>query len=210
MSSKPPFSSIRVVYEGATDWPILEKLMREAGWDNCLPEPQNGKSQVDEKLSKFVEVGRANPIAVFRDLDQDALCAPGWFACKKVERSRWGVVRLAVRSIEAWFLADRENAALALDVSIAKIPRVPDDERDAKRKIVSLAASSKNRRLKEELVPAKGFSSIVGAGYSNWFKESCSEWNIDRARKVSDSLDRAFFACKRLHSEYWSFVNGKL
>ena len=52
-------------------------------------------------------------------------------------------LRLAVRAVEAWFLADVKAAAPALAVSERSLPAAPDEESDPKQTIVALARTSK-------------------------------------------------------------------
>src|ERR1035441_9429449 len=59
--------------------------------------------------------------------------------------SRLMRLRVAVRELESWLLADSERIAKFLGVAVAEIPADPDSVPDPKRLMVQLARSSRRR-----------------------------------------------------------------
>ena len=119
--------------EGTTDRPFAERLLSYSGFSEISISSGGGKSEIDRELSKYAQMGFNSPVVALRDLDQDAACAPTWIeehALGKV--GQWFRLRIAVRSIEAWFLADRTHAAKQLAVDLSRIPLAPDGEDDPK------------------------------------------------------------------------------
>lgn len=105
-------------------------------------------------------------------------------------------IRFAFHEVESWLLADRENIARFLGVSKAIIPVVPDSVRDTKELLVRLARKSRNRQLVNDIVPPKGFSTIVGPAYNIRVSEFIqTHWDVRNAAAGNDSLARA---CRRI------------
>lgn len=106
------------------------------------------------------------------------------------------LLRVAVREVEAWVLADRVEFANWLGISDALVPTSPEICPDPKAELLKLAAKSRYRGLKEGLLPKKDGISKVGLEYNdllcNFVKE---KWHIDTALSLSPSLAKA---CQRL------------
>lgn len=101
-------------------------------------------------------------------------------------------VRLAVREVEAWMLASRGEIAVALGVAAAQIPENPDALIDPKRELVNIARRSRRSQIVRDLVPREGVGAPVGTGYVEFVDRFMNgSWDIDSARSVSSSLDRA-------------------
>lgn len=200
----------RLVYEGVTDWPLLKTMMLAAGWPetSLLPDNKRGKTNIDAALVSLANEAKTQPVIIVRDLDLDAPCAPAWLK-QRHATAPWLTLRLAVRSIEAWFLADRRNAAQCLRVTERLIPKSPDSEANAKLTLVALARKSTNQAITNRVVPKAGFSAAVGSGYVQWFEASCASWNLGEAEKHSDSLKRAVKAFELLRIRYEAFLRGE-
>jgi hypothetical protein len=102
--------------------------------------------------------------------------------------------RLAVRSIEAWLLADGERIANFLGVRRAHVPSEPDSLDNPKRALVNLARGSRRRALRNEIVPREGSGRSVGPLYTTrmieFIQDEAVGWRVDHALGVSDSLNR--------------------
>ena len=66
------------------------------------------------------------------------------------------LLRVAVREVEAWVLADREHFSRWLGVSEMELPADPEASRDPKEALLALAKKSKNRDIRTGLLPKKG------------------------------------------------------
>lgn len=85
-----------------------------------------------------------------------------------------------------------------LGVPLDRIPTDTDTITDPKQFLVSLARRSRLRRLRQDLVPEAGSTSIQGPDYNgrlSGFIES--QWNVHQARRHSESLDRAFVRLRK-------------
>lgn len=128
---------------------------------------------------------------VIRDLDRDADCAPTWIrAHLPRDRGPYFALRLAVRAVEAWFLADRSHAAASLHVPERTIPTNPDAEDDPKLTLVKLARGSRRASVRDAVVPKPG-TRKAGPGYERWLMAAAQAWSFERAVAHSESLARA-------------------
>ena len=101
------------------------------------------------------------------------------------------LLRLAVTEAESWLIADREGAAQALAIPLTRLPHRPDEEPDPKGLILTLAARSKKRAIREEVV-SSGDPNRPGSGYNLHLSGFVrSYWDARRAALVSPSLARA-------------------
>lgn len=183
---------ITVVVEGDTDVPFVVGLCAAAGFEVRPPLVSGGKAPLDAKLAGYAKAARGSPYLVVRDLDRDAVCAASWMEEHAPPGAgRYFALRLAVRAVEAWFLADREVAAMALSVKVDQIPLEPDAEPDPKLSVVGLARKSTKPKVREAIVPTPGGSRKAGKGYEGWLLEAATRWSYERAAPRSPSLARA-------------------
>lgn len=105
------------------------------------------------------------------------------------------LIRIAVLEIESWIMADREGLAEWLGIAASAVPLRPERVQDPKRALVQLAARSRNRGLREAIVPRRGLGSHrVGPFYNDAVGEFVAHlWDPDVARRYSGSLERAVF-----------------
>jgi hypothetical protein len=199
---------ITVLVEGDTDVPFVTRLCEVSGFKVKAPRIAGGKPKLDPLIPGFAKAGQGSPHLVVRDLDLDAECAPAWLATKWPRvAGPYFALRLAVRAIEAWFLADRDNAASALHIPLEKLPLEPDKEADPKRAIVNLARLSTKKSVREAIVPAAGISRKAGQGYEAWLIGAAQRWSIERAMPNSPSLARAHRRLLALRVA-WTSVQG--
>lgn len=125
---------------------------------------------------------------------EQAPCAGKLLAEKLPNKSDNFHLRLAVRMMESWLLADRQSMARFLKVPISALPTDPDDELHAKRLLVSIARKSTSRTIRDALIPDDS-GGIVGSDYAATMSEFIEQhWRVSVARKHSPSLEKA---CQR-------------
>lgn len=101
-------------------------------------------------------------------------------------------LRIAVREVESWVLADRSQFASWLGVSEDIVPVAPETCLDPKADLLQLASKSRYRELREGLLPKKGAASKVGLEYNDLLCAFVTEnWRIEEASQRSPSLERA-------------------
>lgn len=152
---------------------------------------QKGKNWLDLHLRGYNNGARFAPWLVLRDLDQDAQCAPDLLPSLLPSSSANMRFRLAVRSVEAWLLADSKRISEFLRVGEATVPSSPDALPDAKQALVDLARLSQSREMRNDLVPPPGTSARVGPAYTARLIEfAAGRWRPGAAARNSDSLSR--------------------
>jgi hypothetical protein len=159
----------------------------------------NGKGRLDQKLAAYNKAAAHSPWFVLRDFDHDSAC-PGHLLDDLIPRQSTGMVlRIAVRTAEAWLIADRERLAAFLSVRTQQIPLQPEKLDRPKRALVDLARLSRSRAIQEDMVPPEGLSVEVGPGYTSRVSEfAARHWDPLRASRNSDSLARCIRALKAI------------
>jgi hypothetical protein len=196
--------SLVFVVEGTTDEPVVRKVLELAGWKQPFTSlVQHGKVELDRSLAGYNRAAKGSPWFVLRDLDHDAPCPAALIACLLPHRAQLMCLRVAVRAIEAWLLADAATLAEFLHVSKNFIPLDPEAEEDPKIAMVNLARRSTKPAVQKDMLPERGSSRRIGRGYEGRIIEYGQEhWRADVARSSSRSLDRAVCALERLRNEW--------
>lgn len=104
------------------------------------------------------------------------------------------LLRIPVRAIEAWLLADRERLAAFLGISVAIVSLNPELEADPKATLINLARRCRQTALREDIVPRPGSGAPVGPVYTGRIQQfvtgSKHRWRPEVAAEHSDSLRR--------------------
>lgn len=191
------------VVEGRTDQPAVLRLMEETGLPRHGPTRiAEGKGNIDRELAGWNAKAMRLPWVVIRDLDQDdrGTCLPELRSrlLGGTGPSDGMCFRLAVRSIEAWLMADHEGFV----DHFGPRSRPPDDVDgipDPKRTLMDLCRSSHKRDIREGVPPRKGSGRRHGPAYVDIVADYCqSVWSPAQARRRSLSLDRALRDMVRL------------
>ena len=151
----------------------------------------------ETRLRRFNDAARHLPWFALCDLDQEE-CAPLRVRRYLPDPVPGMCFRIAVRAVEAWLLADREEIARILRVARNTIPLSPEDERDPKSRLVAIARRSRSRAIREGLVPSEGDLRKVGPEYTLMIEEFVRDrWSPHRAADRAPSLRRAIERCPR-------------
>jgi hypothetical protein len=144
------------------------------------------------------QAAKGTPFVVLTNLDEytcPAELIADWLPVPKHPNL---LVRVAVREVESWILADPENFSRFIGVSTITIPRQTDDLVDAKAALVALGRKSRFRLIRDSIVPRRGSTAKQGPGYNGCLGQFVREqWNINAASMNSPSLARTI---KRLSS----------
>ena len=182
---------ISAAVEGIVDEAVIRRLFRDMSASLGSVHGKNGKPALQKNIKGYNNAARFSPWLILVDLDQDFDCAP---LLRKEWLSRPGsymCFRIAVREVEAWLLADREQVAGFLGVARTKIPEGPERLEDPKNTMVHLARQSRRRTIYEDMVPRPGSGRAIGPAYSSRLIEFVEKhWRPEVARRHSDSLDR--------------------
>lgn len=194
-----PGAFITIAAEGDVDAQVCERLIRLAGHEAGPAYVRGGKGNLDSKLPAYNNAARYAHWLVLRDLDHDAGCAPELVQALLPDPSDFMCLRVAVRSVEAWLMADRERISRYLGVPLNVVPLDPDMEEHPKTTMVNLARRSSKRNIREDMVPEPGHSRSVGPGYTARITEfAISLWRPSAASRSSRSLSSCIRALRRL------------
>jgi hypothetical protein len=156
----------------------------------CLRKGGNG--YLRSRIKSFCEISRQQPVLLITDLDHGqcpAALIGYWFGDQ--QRLDDILVRVAVREIESWLLADHTAMASFMGIASRSLPRSPDDLIDPKSHLISLARRGP-RDVREALVPAVQAIAAQGVGYNSKLAKFVREsWRPVRAAMRSPSLTRA-------------------
>ena len=171
-----------------------KRLLKEAGYE-LEPSPLlrgDGASYLRSKMDSWYERAARKPVLLLTDLDMKACpmaVRNDWMDARKPTENL--VLRIVVREIESWVLADHE-ALRTLIGNRGTLPPDPDVLPDPKQYLLRLIAKQAPRRIREDLVAEKGAIASQGIGYNahlgEWVR---TVWSPARAALRSRSLHRA-------------------
>lgn len=190
----------QVIVEGETDEPVINALMRAAGWADreFNVRSVNGKGVIDRDIKRYWEAARSHAYVVFRDLDRDGGGCPVTLRAELVEHTPGEspdlLIRIVDQCIESWILADREGIAEFCNRSAASVkPRASHHK-------PYLLRLMKEAKLKDA-VEEKGRELDFGPTYAKHLQRLMTDhWSIERAAAESDSLRRALERLMDLHN----------
>ena len=189
----------KVIVEGTTDEPVINALMRAAGWADheFLVWSVNGKGAIDRDLKNYWEAARVHPYVVFRDLDRDGGGCPVTLRAELVERTPGEspdlLIRIVDQCIESWILADRQGVAEFCERPIASVRPCDSRPKDQLLRLFQ-KAQFKDAVLRE------GGKLAFGPAYALHLQRLMTDhWSIERAAVESDSLRRALERLTDLH-----------
>ncbi|MEO8015589.1 MAG: hypothetical protein ABI642_15715 [Polaromonas sp.] len=152
---------------------------------------KDGFSYLRSGMNKWRQLAQRQIVLILTDLDQ--LACPitlkaDWLGDKPAPANL--MLRIAVREVESWVLADHE-AMRKLIGNKGTLPPEPDQLPDPKQHLLKLAKLAA-RPIREDLVKETGAVASQGIGYNYrltaWVR---SEWSPERAAQRSPSLQRA-------------------
>ncbi len=153
---------------------------------------KNGFGYLRSRMTSWRQMANHQFVFVLTDLD-DAHCPVSlladWLGPEKMLPEKM-LLRIAVREIESWILADHEGMRKLIGAR-GKLPPLPDELADPKQHFLKLAKMAP-RNIREDLLLVKGSIVRQGLGYNNilvnWVRD---EWEPSRAATRSPSLERA-------------------
>jgi len=186
-----------LIYEDDLSEAVLTKLLRhfKDKYEVHSTYHGHGFGYLKNNIKGFNEASNVTPHFMLTDLDN--------YPCPTSLIEDWinfplnpnFVFRIAVREVEAWLLADIEGLSSFLKVSKANFPKNPEQETDPKKTLIQLAKRSRNRDIREDIVPINERATI-GPNYNGRLSDFVlNNWNIETARKRSLSLEKA---CNKL------------
>ncbi len=193
---------VNILVEGDVDEVVVRRVLECVGLTCGRVFGKEGKPAVLSALSKYNQAARFTPWLVVVDLDQDAECAPPFVRTALPQPADRLLLRVAVRAVEAWLMADAERLADYLHIRPNRVPGDPDAEPDPKQTMVHLARQSRREAIRRDMVPREGSGARIGPAYESRLIEFATRferpWRPEEAARRSDSLRRCVEALKRL------------
>ncbi|MGI4849941.1 MAG: hypothetical protein ACRYGK_17665 [Janthinobacterium lividum] len=151
---------------------------------------KNGSGYLKLNIKSWKELARIRPVLLITDLDN--------VACPVTMREQLIgsgpipknlLIRIAVREVESWVLADHDAAENLFGRKI-KLPPEPDTLPDPTSHLLRLAKSA-SRKVRDNLVKEANAVARQGLGYNAHLKAwILTHWNPERAASRSPSLAR--------------------
>ncbi len=197
-------TSVGLVVEGFTDRAAGEALLRSKGLDVDYRRVivTNGKSTLDRRLDKYNEAAKRAPWLVLRDADRDAddcVVQLRHALLPQANQAAAMCFRLAVRSLDAWLMADQGAFSEFFGVSPSSVPAAPDSLDDPKRELVAACRRSHKALIRKGMTPPSGSVRATGPEYASMVSEyAATAWRPMLAANASPSLARALHDIDRL------------
>lgn len=189
---------VTAAVEGLLDEAVVRRLVLDSGGSLGAVHVKHGNQPLRAKVAGYNLAAQRAPWLVLTDLDRAYSCPAALVAAWLAERSDGMQPRVAVQSVEAWLLADRERFARFLVVPVSRVPEHAEQLPNPKATVIDLARQSRRRDIRTELVPTSGGGRSVGPGYvGRLFEFVHSHWVPAHAAQRSESLDR----CRRRLAE---------
>lgn len=188
---------IHMIVEGVLDEAVANRLIVATDHTPGHCYPKKGFTYIKNKIKDFNKTAITISYLALVDFMDTGLPCPGavvttWLPHRQPKM----LFRVAVREIESWLLADRENIASFLKVAPTKIPDKPEELNDPKLTLINLARTSRSKTIRSALVPDEGSTASEGRLYTPELVQFVyRQWNPTNACRNAPSLERC---CKRL------------
>jgi len=184
--------SVNIAVEGDLDEAVLKKVLTSVGIEVANVYGKRGKHNLKENVTRYNQAAHYGRWVVLVDLNNDAECPPPFIASWLPTRNPNLQLRIAVRAVEAWLLAERDEMARFLAVAEKRIPLLPENEEKPKTTLINVARHSRSRTTRTDIVPKDGSTAIQGPGYTTCLIEFVMKyWNPERAASNAPSLKRS-------------------
>jgi len=194
--------TVNIAVEGNLDEAVLKKVLASVGIDVAYVYGKRGKDHLRTNIKRYNQAARHERWVVLVDLNNDGECPPPFVASWLPTRNPNLQLRIAVRSIEAWLLAERNEIARFLSVSEQRLPINPEDDEKPKATLINIARRSKSKAIRTDIVPKDGSTAIQGPGYTTCMIEFAMKyWNPERAASYAPSLGRSINSLLRWKAE---------
>ena len=188
---------IHLVAEGYMEAIVAARLLPFCGHELGVVYGQRGCAYIRQKAVAFRHLAtEITGVLVLTDFrDAEAICAAAalqeYVLNRLLNPPETFLCRFAVNELESWLLADREGLAKFFGISASRMPLHPEKEAFPKRTLVSLARTSREKRIREGIAPPPGHKASVGPDYMLLMHEFITNfWDIETAMRCAPSLER--------------------
>ena len=202
---------VYIVGEDPVTYSVLKKILFYCSSDfEIVSELPARGGQVKSKIMEFNKLSETYPVVLLIDLDNN-VCAPQLMKQLVKDKSNDFIFNIAVDEAEAWLMADRGGFATYFKIKIENMPSAYQTKQGGRKPLTEmnfayksslyltheLIKKSKNEEYISQLTPKKG--ATKGTEYNTCMLPFIQNaWNIDNARKNSDSLNRMVLRIEKL------------
>lgn len=191
--------AVSVLVEGLTDESVARRLISHVGLETGIVYGGKGKAYLLKQLAKYNQAAYFKPWFVLVDLDKDTQCASEAVELWLPDAANGMRLRIAVHEVESWLMADAESFASYFNVSLGRIPQLPDSDLEPKNTLIDIVRHSRKKSIRDEIVPRPGSGAKVGPLYATRIKQYTDVyWRPDIAAEHSESLQRCIISLKTL------------
>ncbi len=188
--------------EGPSDEAVLRRIVQHAGGIIHRVQVQNGKAALRRALPGYNAAAHWSRWLVLVDLDNDFPCAAGLKADWLATPGPYMGLRVVVRALEAWLLADAERFSKFFAVKKTAIPAAPEAIPHPKSAVIGIVMGSRRRSIKQDMIPRPGSGRQVGPAYTSRLIEFATHpsagWRPDVAATRAPSLARCLSRLEHL------------
>jgi len=193
---------VSAAVEGLVDEAVVRRIIQEVGGYTGPVYGKNGKASLSHKIKGYNQAAMYRPWLVIVDLNHEVDCAPLLRATWLPDPAAYMCFRVAVRTVEAWLLADYERLSEFMNVDAGRIPKDPEKLADPKKTLVELARHSRSSVMREDMVPRSGSGRLVGPAYTSRLIEFVTNveegWRPPVAAECSRSLNHCLQRLRKL------------
>lgn len=193
---------VNTLVEGETDQAAASKIITGVGLSVGRHFGRKGSGYIKQKIGNFNNASAHASYLVLIDLmDTKAPCPSEVLSQWLPAPHKNFLVRIVVRELESWLLADAANMSSFLSVPRSRIPSRPEELPDPKRALINIARRSRRKEIREALVPEMGSTAVIGVLYVSEIKRFIHKyWDIQLARQAAPSLDRCMLRLMEMKS----------
>lgn len=183
--------ALACVVEGLVDEAVVRRVVETVGLAVGPIYGRRGKRFLLQHLDGYNQAARFGPWLVLVDLDVEHQCAPPALKAWLPRPAEGMHLRVAVRAVESWLMADAERLSAFLGVGRHLVPRDPEGVLDPKQTLIHLAGQSRRREVREDMIPRPGSGRPEGELYVSRTIEFVTRyWRPRVAAETADSLRR--------------------
>lgn len=196
------------VVEGDIDEAAVHRIFALLDIDAGPTYGRSGKEWIRGKITAFSNAAKFSPWVVLVDLDNEAECPPDLLPQWVPHPAEFLCFRVAVREVEAWLLGDPKALSAFLSVGRVHIPSDPEQLPDPKLAMVNLARRSRNRAVREDMIPRPGSGRTTGQAYgARMIEFAANYWRPEEAARSCESLRRAIECLEVLRQRVVAIVD---
>lgn len=193
---------IHLAIEDELSEAVLRRLLAHTNRDYAVGNAfgRSGFGYLRSTISNWNRAAQYVPFVILTDLDNGSCPAQLIAAWLSEPKHPNLLLRVAVREVEAWLLADRSNRGLYLRVPERWPPTNPESILDPKAALVDSTRRSRSAEIRDRIVPRGGSTAKQGRDYNSCLSEFVrTDWNVREAAWESNSLSRTVEKLRRFH-----------